>query len=199
MQKLNNICKASSSTCRCSIVVSIPACHAGDPGSIPGNGVTPFSFAATFPNPKRYLQLQASQLLRFRVHAWLFPPKSESSYLVEITKHEPLRVFPFINQLQLPQLPALLALLEAPNLSVLFVFHGISLLQSESFIHGNGSFHHHRVHQTQTEGPLAHRRPRQSRQEVRWHPPQCQLRFFPFCELPKEKFIKISKFKQLLR
>ncbi len=23
---------------RCSIVVSIPACHAGDPGSIPGNG-----------------------------------------------------------------------------------------------------------------------------------------------------------------
>ena len=27
------------STSRCSIVVSIPACHAGDPGSIPGNGV----------------------------------------------------------------------------------------------------------------------------------------------------------------
>ena len=26
-------------TSRCSIVVSIPACHAGDPGSIPGNGV----------------------------------------------------------------------------------------------------------------------------------------------------------------
>ncbi|URD80529.1 hypothetical protein MUK42_10698 [Musa troglodytarum] len=25
---------------RCSIVVSIPACHAGDPGSIPGNGDT---------------------------------------------------------------------------------------------------------------------------------------------------------------
>ena len=25
---------------RCSIVVSIPACHAGDPGSIPGNGGT---------------------------------------------------------------------------------------------------------------------------------------------------------------
>ncbi|URD98089.1 hypothetical protein MUK42_36235, partial [Musa troglodytarum] len=25
---------------RCSIVVSIPACHAGDPGSIPGNGET---------------------------------------------------------------------------------------------------------------------------------------------------------------
>ncbi|KAH8975408.1 hypothetical protein BDL97_01G155800 [Sphagnum fallax] len=24
--------------CRCSIVVSIPACHAGDPGSIPGSG-----------------------------------------------------------------------------------------------------------------------------------------------------------------
>ncbi|CAK9191569.1 unnamed protein product [Sphagnum troendelagicum] len=23
---------------RCSIVVSIPACHAGDPGSIPGSG-----------------------------------------------------------------------------------------------------------------------------------------------------------------
>ena len=29
---------------RCSIVVSIPACHAGDPGSIPGNGVLLFSF-----------------------------------------------------------------------------------------------------------------------------------------------------------
>ena len=25
---------------RCSIVVSIPACHAGDPGSIPGNGAS---------------------------------------------------------------------------------------------------------------------------------------------------------------
>ncbi|URD96757.1 hypothetical protein MUK42_33922 [Musa troglodytarum] len=29
-------------TSRCSIVVSIPACHAGDPGSIPGNGATYF-------------------------------------------------------------------------------------------------------------------------------------------------------------
>ena len=28
----------SSKQSRCSIVVSIPACHAGDPGSIPGNG-----------------------------------------------------------------------------------------------------------------------------------------------------------------
>ena len=28
----------SNIACRCSIVVSIPACHAGDPGSIPGNG-----------------------------------------------------------------------------------------------------------------------------------------------------------------
>ena len=28
---------------RCSIVVSIPACHAGDPGSIPGNGGFVFS------------------------------------------------------------------------------------------------------------------------------------------------------------
>ncbi|URD98749.1 hypothetical protein MUK42_36927, partial [Musa troglodytarum] len=27
---------------RCSIVVSIPACHAGDPGSIPGNGASIF-------------------------------------------------------------------------------------------------------------------------------------------------------------
>jgi hypothetical protein len=26
----------------CSIVVSIPACHAGDPGSIPGGGATFF-------------------------------------------------------------------------------------------------------------------------------------------------------------
>jgi hypothetical protein len=30
---------------RCSIVVSIPACHAGDPGSIPGNGVFVFAGA----------------------------------------------------------------------------------------------------------------------------------------------------------
>ena len=30
---------------RGSIVVSIPACHAGDPGSIPGNGVFFFVFA----------------------------------------------------------------------------------------------------------------------------------------------------------
>ena len=28
----------SSKQSRCSIVVSITACHAGDPGSIPGNG-----------------------------------------------------------------------------------------------------------------------------------------------------------------
>ena len=27
---------------RCSIVVSIPACHAGDPGSLPSNGVLTF-------------------------------------------------------------------------------------------------------------------------------------------------------------
>ena len=33
--------------CRCSIVVSIPACHAGDPGSIPGNGDL-FCFASKF-------------------------------------------------------------------------------------------------------------------------------------------------------
>ena len=37
-------CK-SLSTSRCSIVVSIPACHAGDPGSIPGNGVFVFLFS----------------------------------------------------------------------------------------------------------------------------------------------------------
>ncbi|KEH41265.1 hypothetical protein MTR_1g047570 [Medicago truncatula] len=30
---------------RCSIVVSIPACHAGDPGSIPGSGFEPATFA----------------------------------------------------------------------------------------------------------------------------------------------------------
>ncbi|KAB8108380.1 hypothetical protein EE612_043997, partial [Oryza sativa] len=30
---------------RCSIVVSIPACHAGDPGSIPGNGVSHVFFS----------------------------------------------------------------------------------------------------------------------------------------------------------
>jgi hypothetical protein len=34
---------------RCSIVVSIPACHAGDPGSIPGNGV--FVFRCMEPEP----------------------------------------------------------------------------------------------------------------------------------------------------
>jgi hypothetical protein len=33
--KVSLICLSTS---RCSIVVSIPACHAGDPGSIPGNG-----------------------------------------------------------------------------------------------------------------------------------------------------------------
>ena len=31
------------------IVVSIPACHAGDPGSIPGREVLLFSFAPTVP------------------------------------------------------------------------------------------------------------------------------------------------------
>ena len=57
---------------RCSIVVSIPACHAGDPGSIPGNGVVfvfirfifdfPPIFAASFlPNPP-------SSILLFRVY-----------------------------------------------------------------------------------------------------------------------------------
>ncbi|KXG33319.1 hypothetical protein SORBI_3003G288500 [Sorghum bicolor] len=35
----------SPSPSRCSIVVSIPACHAGDPGSIPGNGVYFFLLA----------------------------------------------------------------------------------------------------------------------------------------------------------
>lgn len=32
---------------RCSIVVSIPACHAGDPGSIPGNGESSSFFATS--------------------------------------------------------------------------------------------------------------------------------------------------------
>ncbi|KAK7411315.1 hypothetical protein VNO78_02748 [Psophocarpus tetragonolobus] len=36
--------------CRCSIVVSISACHADDPGSIPGNGV----FFLFFPNSILY-------------------------------------------------------------------------------------------------------------------------------------------------
>lgn len=35
---------------RCSIVVSIPACHAGDPGSIPGNGAFSFYFSFRFTN-----------------------------------------------------------------------------------------------------------------------------------------------------
>nr|PNR40654.1 hypothetical protein PHYPA_018057 [Physcomitrium patens] len=34
---------------RCSIVVSIPACHAGDPGSIPGSGDFKFFFLGTRP------------------------------------------------------------------------------------------------------------------------------------------------------
>ena len=37
--------KKETSNSRCSIVVSIPACHAGDPGSIPGNGVFFFYFS----------------------------------------------------------------------------------------------------------------------------------------------------------
>jgi hypothetical protein len=38
--RLSTTCRAKKNllTCRCSIVVSIPACHAGDPGSIPGSG-----------------------------------------------------------------------------------------------------------------------------------------------------------------
>jgi hypothetical protein len=39
---LYNIGKLEKQQGRCSIVVSIPACHAGDPGSIPGNGVLRF-------------------------------------------------------------------------------------------------------------------------------------------------------------
>ena len=34
-----------ATTSRCSIVVSIPAYHAGDPGSIPGNGAIDLTFA----------------------------------------------------------------------------------------------------------------------------------------------------------
>ncbi len=37
--------KMSHHQSRCSIVVSIPACHAGDPGSIPGSGDKHFFFA----------------------------------------------------------------------------------------------------------------------------------------------------------
>jgi hypothetical protein len=37
-----------------SIVVSIPACHAGDPGSIPGRGASLF-FSYTLPTPRRTL------------------------------------------------------------------------------------------------------------------------------------------------
>ena len=38
----------TKSRSRCSIVVSIPACHAGDPGSIPGNGDNFFGFFSFF-------------------------------------------------------------------------------------------------------------------------------------------------------
>ncbi|KAH8934635.1 hypothetical protein BDL97_18G094700, partial [Sphagnum fallax] len=34
---------------RCSIVVSIPACHAGDPGSIPGSGAIIILFTFLLP------------------------------------------------------------------------------------------------------------------------------------------------------
>ena len=34
---------------RCSIVVSIPACHAGDPGSIPGNGASCLAIVMSLP------------------------------------------------------------------------------------------------------------------------------------------------------
>ena len=36
--EINKHMKEIATKSRCSIVVSIPACHAGDPGSIPGNG-----------------------------------------------------------------------------------------------------------------------------------------------------------------
>ncbi|URD77441.1 hypothetical protein MUK42_08802, partial [Musa troglodytarum] len=41
-------------TGRCSIVVSIPACHAGDPGSIPGNGGFHFALYFSFNNIIKY-------------------------------------------------------------------------------------------------------------------------------------------------
>ena len=42
---------------RHSIAVSIPACHAGDPGSIPGRGETFCAGAATFSPPGPFLSL----------------------------------------------------------------------------------------------------------------------------------------------
>ena len=52
----NDIDVCTSSYFRGSIVVSIPACHAGDPGSIPGLGVTIFD--SSF---ERFIQFRREQ------------------------------------------------------------------------------------------------------------------------------------------
>lgn len=53
-----------SATSRCSIVVSIPACHADDPGSIPGNGVfPPFIFSLCVAPLKSHIYIRLKFVL----------------------------------------------------------------------------------------------------------------------------------------
>ena len=56
--------------CRDSIAVSIPACHAGDPGSIPGRGA--FLFAHDEPNNDRIL-LRLSLLFHLLLLYYSYP------------------------------------------------------------------------------------------------------------------------------
>ena len=51
---------------RCSIVVSIPACHAGDPGSIPGNGAF-FVVLSVFISSPLFFHLIISSTLKSQV------------------------------------------------------------------------------------------------------------------------------------
>ena len=66
---------------RCSIVVSIPACHAGDPGSIPGNGVFLFvsSFFGFISTPSIYISIQYDDFFFF---LFLYPLPTLPSYVL---------------------------------------------------------------------------------------------------------------------
>ncbi|URE15568.1 hypothetical protein MUK42_04231, partial [Musa troglodytarum] len=70
---------------RCSIVVSIPACHAGDPGSIPGNGVNFLLFCQKAQAQQQQVRITSPRNLQI-VDSWTikrFPSSSNTKMTVE--------------------------------------------------------------------------------------------------------------------
>jgi hypothetical protein len=122
-------------SCRVSIVVSIPPCHGGDPGSIPGRGVaiswavSPFLFVCcNLPTPAPLLLI--SQLWSFFV---IF-----GSFLIIFVISRHFSSFLMGRSLSLASLSTLLLLCDCPSLDAQYAYCWVVLGRVGSFRHFRG-------------------------------------------------------------